>query len=128
LNTSAGLNTSAESGASGTSSKFRNPRWDLASEPLLQAGPHVLELVDAGGNRTEHPFSVLANPRESELRRVATSWRPVGPIAMAQRVPPDVSWTTLMDGPREWWWWAACVLAAVLGAEQALAWNLGRRR
>lgn len=106
----------------------RFARWNLTTQPLLQTGAHVLELTETSGRRTEHPFSVLADPREGELQRVASQWRPTGLLATARRVPPDMPWTAIADGPREWWWWAACGLAAILAAEQSLAWNLGRRR
>ena len=106
----------------------RNARWELVSEPLLQSGPHVLELVDAAGRRVEHSFSVLTDPREGELQRVSLDWRPAGRLATARRVATDTPWTTLLEGPQEWWWWAALGLVATLAAEQWLAWNLGRRR
>ena len=88
----------------------------------------MLELTDAAGRRVEHPFSVLVDPREGELQRVSTAWRPSGTLAQARRVSPDTPWTELLDAPREWWWWAAFGLAGILAAEQTLAWNLGRRR
>jgi hypothetical protein len=106
----------------------RAARLELASAPLLYAGPHVLELTDAAGRRVEHPFSVLVDPREGELQRVSTAWRPSGTLAHARRIAPDTPWTELLDSPREWWWWAAFGLAGILAAEQTLAWNLGRRR